>query len=67
MGIVSDSSSQLLSIAIKAHALDYGFNLNIFEADYNQVDYQISNQKSDLYISKPEIIILHLRSLFYFS
>ncbi len=60
VGIISDSSSQLLSIAIKAHALDYGFNLNIFEADYNQVDSQILNQESDLYISNPEIIILHL-------
>ena len=70
IGILSDSSSQFLCTAIKGHCIENGFNPNIFEAPYNQIERQLRDFSSDLYCFKPLFTFLFyspfkLRNQFY--
>ena len=49
LGILGDSSTQFLNIAIKGLAYDYNLNLDIWEADYDQIPLQVFDTNSDLY------------------
>ena len=60
IAILSNSASQFLSMGLRGLAYDYKINLNIFEADYNQVEYQILNESSDLYNQSPKYIFVYL-------
>ena len=44
--------------AIRGTGYDYGFDLKIFEADFNQIDRQIFDPNSELYLFEPEIILV---------
>ena len=58
MGILGDSSTQFLNIAIKGLAYDYNLNLDIWEADYDQIPLQVFDTNSDLYSFNPDIILI---------
>ena len=47
--LAGDTATQFLTTAIKGEAFDRGFNLSLFEADYNQVERQVLDPTSDLY------------------
>ena len=53
LAIVSDNSSQFLTQAIKAYGIKYQLNLDIFESNYNQIDFQLLNFESPIYKFKP--------------
>ncbi len=59
LAIVSDNSSQFLTQAIKAYGIKYQLNLDIFESNYNQIDFQLLNFESPLYKFKPEFIFIN--------
>ena len=59
LAIVSDNSSQFITQAIKAYGIKYQLNLNIFESNYNQIDFQLLNLESPLYEFKPEFIYIN--------
>ena len=62
MAILGDSATQFLSQAIRGQGFDIGFDLHVWEADFNQIELQINDSASDLYESKPEVIMLFLSS-----
>ncbi len=49
VSLVGDTATQLLAIAIKGEGFDRGYNINLFEAEYNQVERQVLDSTSDLY------------------
>ncbi len=61
LAILSDSSSQLLTQAIKGYGIENAVDYKIFEADYNQIDRQVFDFTSELYLYQPEFILI-LRS-----
>jgi FkbH-like protein len=62
LGLLCDSSSQLLNIALKGVAIDRGLNFEIYESDYNQIDRQVFDASSGFYQSHPEVTILSISS-----
>jgi len=58
VAILGDTSTQFLTQAIKGLGYDYGFNLLMIEADFNQIERQVFDSNSELYTFSPEIIII---------
>lgn len=48
IAIVGDTATQLLSTAIKGSCVERGYNAELFEADYSQVEQQLLSPDSDL-------------------
>ena len=62
VAVLGDTSTQLLVQAIKGAGYEYGFNLEIWEADYDQIERQVFDAGSEFYNFAPEIVILFLSS-----
>lgn len=58
VAVLGDTTTQFLTQAIKGIGFEYGYNLDIFEADFNQIERQIFDPTSELYDFKPEIVIV---------
>jgi FkbH-like protein len=58
LAVLGDTATQLLIQALRSMGYEYGFNLQIWEADFNQIERQISDHASELYAFKPDIILL---------
>ena len=56
--LLGDTATQLLNQAIKGMGYEEKWDLNIFEADFNQIDRQIFDVTSDLYQFRPDIVII---------
>jgi FkbH-like protein len=56
--ILGDSATQFLTQAIRGLGYDVGLDLQMWEADFNQIELQVSDTSSELYEFKPEIIII---------
>ncbi len=70
IALLGDSATQLLTQAIRGYGFELGFDLEIVEADYDQIDRQIMYSASEMYQSQPEYIIIFqsvqkLRKRFY--
>jgi FkbH-like protein len=59
IAILGDSATQFFSIALRGQAYESGYNVEIFEADYSQIDLQIFDFNSDLYKFNPKYVIIH--------
>jgi FkbH-like protein len=60
LALLGDSATQFLAKAIKGYGYEAGINFEIFEADFDQLDGQILDAKSELYHSNPEYVVLYL-------
>ena len=49
IALVGDTATQFLAIGIQGFGQEYGYNINLFEADYNKVERQLLDQTSELY------------------
>lgn len=49
VSLLGDTATQFLAIAIKGEGIEYGYNIDLFEAEYNQVERQVLDPTSDLY------------------
>lgn len=58
IAILGDSATQLLTQAMRGHGFDLGYDLQIFEADFNQIERQIFDAQSDLYQNRPELVLI---------
>lgn len=58
LALVGDTATQLLATAIKGMGVERGYNINQFEAEYNQVEQQFMDPSSDLYMFDAEFIII---------
>ncbi len=58
VAVLGDTSTQLLVKALRGVAYGYKLDLQIWEADFNQIENQIYNLESELYTYKPDLVIL---------
>lgn len=56
--LLGDTPTQLLSLALKGYGVQEGYNIDLFEAEYNQIDLQILNTSSELYDSNARFVII---------
>lgn len=58
IALLGDTATQFLKQALRGTGFDYGFDLQIFEADFNQIERQVFDPTSELYEFNPELIII---------
>ena len=58
IALVGDTATQFLAIGIQGFGKEYGYNINLFEADYNQVERQLLDPTSELYSFNADYIII---------
>lgn len=58
IALLGDSATQHLTQATRGYGYEVGFDLEVFEADYDQIDRQILYSASELYKFQPEYVIL---------
>jgi FkbH-like protein len=56
--LVGDTATQFLATALKGTAIERGWQMDMFEAEYNQVERQFLDPSSDLYTFDADFIIL---------
>ena len=49
MALLGDTATQFLSVAIRGTGVARGYNIDLFEAEYNQVERQVLDPTSDLH------------------
>ena len=58
VSVVGDTATQFLATAIRGLGVERGININLFEAEYNQVDRQFLDPSSELYEFDADFIVV---------
>ena len=58
VALVGDTATQFLATAIKGMGVNRGYNIDLFEAEYNQVERQFMDPTSDLYEFDADFIVV---------
>lgn len=58
VAVVGDSATQFLAMAIYGTGVERGFDIELFEAEYNQVERQLLDKTSDLYQFGADYIVV---------
>ena len=58
VSILGDTATQFLATAIKGMGVERGYNIDFFEAEYNQVERQFLDPTSDLYQFDADFIVI---------
>ena len=58
LALLGDTATQLLTQALRATGFDAGYDLIIWEADFNQIQRQVFDPGAELYTFNPEIVLL---------
>ena len=58
VALVGDTATQFLATAIRGTGLERGYNIDLYEAEYNQVERQFLDPSSELYSFDADFIIL---------
>ncbi len=58
LAILGDSATQLVGTAIRGYGLEKGFDIEIYESDYDRIEPEIIDPTSGLYTFQPDIILL---------
>jgi len=58
MALVGDTATQFLATAIKGIGVARGYNIDLFEAEYNQIERQLLAPTSELYQFDADIIVV---------
>ena len=58
VALLGDTATQFLNQALRGTGYDYGFDLQMLEADFNQVERQVFDPSSELYEFKPDVVIV---------
>lgn len=58
IALLGDTATQFLGVALRGAGWDAGFDLQIWEADFNQIEQQVFNDSSELYTYNPDVIII---------
>lgn len=58
VAVLGDTSTQFLTQATRGYGYQFGLNLEVFEADYDQIDRQIMDNSSDLHRAAPDFVII---------
>ncbi|MGN0247469.1 MAG: HAD-IIIC family phosphatase [Lachnospiraceae bacterium] len=60
MAVLGNCATQFFSVSIQGYARLSGIALEVFDADYNQIDAQLLDPESEVYGFKPDYILLWL-------
>lgn len=60
VAVLGNCATQFFSNAVQGYAKIVGLNVNLYDADYNQIDAQLLNKNSEVYEFAPSVIILWL-------
>ena len=58
LALLGDSATQFLAQAIRGAGYNQQFDINVYDADFNQVDRQILDLSSELHTFQPDIILI---------
>lgn len=58
VSLLGDSATQFLSIALCGMGVERGYNLDLFEAEYNQVERMVMDPSSDLYLHNADYTVV---------
>jgi len=58
VAFLGDTPTQFLIQATRGYGYDFNLDLNIWEADYNQIERQVFDLTSELYVFEPKIIVI---------
>ena len=58
IAIVGDTATQFLATAIRGMGVERGYNIDLFEAEYNQVERQLLDPTSDLFQFNADFIVI---------
>jgi FkbH-like protein len=58
VALLGDNATQFLAIAIKGIGVERGYNIELFEADYNQVERQFLDPSSELYSFDADYVVV---------
>src|SRR4051794_33653556 len=58
LAVTADSASQLLVQALRGYAYELQLRLEVYEADYDQIDLQLLDPGSELYAFEPAFILV---------
>lgn len=58
VALLGDTATQFLAIAIRGIAVERGYNIELFEADYNQIERQFLDKSSELYKFNADYVIV---------
>ncbi|MDR0811409.1 MAG: HAD-IIIC family phosphatase, partial [Paludibacter sp.] len=58
LAILGDSATQFVATAIRGMGVEYALNLDVYEAEFNQIDRQILDPTTELYEFTPEYILI---------
>lgn len=58
IAVVGDTATQFLCTAIRGMGVEKGYNIDFFEAEYNQVERQFFDSTSDLYQFDADFIVI---------
>ena len=67
MALVGDTATQFLATALRGEAIARGYDINLFEAEYNQVERQFLDPSSELYSFDADYIVFNLMLIFLLS
>jgi len=62
VALLGDTATQFLASAIKGIGVEYGFDINLFEAEYNQIEQQFMDPTSDLHQLDAQYIVVYQSS-----
>lgn len=60
LAILGDCATQHLSKAIKGYGFEVGLNIDLYDADYNQITAQTIDENSELYRFQPQSVLLFM-------
>jgi FkbH-like protein len=58
LAVVADSASQLAVEALRGYAIEIGLRLDVYEADYDQIDRQLLDPTSELHQFAPAFVLV---------
>jgi len=58
VALLGDSAPQFLAIALKGIGIERGFRIDLFEADFNQVERQFLDPTSELYSFNADYVVV---------
>lgn len=58
VALLGDTATQFLTTALRGAGYDDGFDLQVWEADFNQVERQVFDPTSELYELNPDVVII---------
>jgi FkbH-like protein len=58
IALLGDSATQFLNQAIRGTGFEHDLDLQVWEADFNQIELQVFDPASDLYAFAPDLVII---------